>query len=303
MILNDKNKDGITEEELQALLQDIPVKKNETAQKDAKIAEKKARRQARQKKYPDRISFLLGLIILIFAVVGIVLTALWGINLVTGSDEKTNEFASYNEFLSPVAAVDADPFDDITAADREQLLGAAIWSILSNESTPDTYPYKGGYMLIPVKDVESAYMAIFGPETAQTLKHMTVQGYNCTFEYDATNAVYKIPVTTISPVYTPQVTAVERSGTSLVVTVNYLAAESWIRDEEGNFVAPDADKVMQITLREISGSYYIGAIQTVSSTVPEVIIDETTAPEPSSQTQKPENATTVPEKHTLGGRV
>lgn len=282
--------------------EDISVIENQPAEKDLKKQEKEKRKKERQKKHPDKIAFLLGLVVLIFAVVGIVFTVITAVRYFGGNDETKNEFAEYNSYLTPIAAVDIDTFDDITAADKEQLLNSAIWLILSKDSTPDTYPYSNGYMLIPEKDVESSYISLFGPETAQKFNHMTVQGYNSIFEYDETNGVYKIPVTTISPVYTPKVTAVEQTGTSLVVTVEYLAAESWARDDEGNFVAPEADKVMQITLRELQGNYYISSIRTISSTVPEVIIGEVTTAEPDSQTNKPEN-TTIPEKHTLGGRV
>lgn len=301
--MNDKKNDGITEEELLEMINNpIPVRKNEAAEKEDKKAQRLKRKVQRDRKFPDKLSFMLGLIVLIFAVIGIVLTGWLGIRYLAGSGDKGNEFASYNEYLSPVAAVDIDTFDDITAADPEQLLCAALWSILSNESTPDTYPYKGGYMLIPDKDVESVYMAVFGPEAAGSLRHMTVQGYNSTFEHDAANGVYKIPVTTISPVYTPRVTAVEASGTSLVVTVDYLAAEGWMRDDEGNFIAPEPDKVMQVTLRELNGSYYISAIRTVSSTVPEAVpVEPQTQEIVSSQV---ENTTTQSgEKTTLGGRV
>lgn len=281
--------------------ENIPVIENQTAEKDLKKQEKEKTKKERQKKYPDKIAFLVGIIVFVFAVIGIVLTVVSAVQFFNGEDEK-NEFAEYNTYLTPIAAVDVDTFDDITAADKEQLLNSAIWLILSKDSTPDTYPYQNGYMLIPEKDVEASYISIFGPETAQKFTHMTVQGYNSTFEYDETNGVYKIPVTTISPVYIPNVTAVEQSGTALVITAEYLAAESWVRDDEGNFVSPEPDKVMQITLRELQGSYYISAIRTISSTVPEVIVDELTTSEPSSQPDKPEN-TTVPEKHTLGGRV
>ena len=69
-------------------------------------------------------------------------------------------------------------------------------------------------------------------------------------------------------------------------------------------VTPEPDKVMKITLRELQGSYYISAIQTISSTVPDVIVVEgTTKSEPVSLIQ-PETTTkrTSAEKTTLGGR-
>lgn len=287
--------------------EDVPTVSNKPDKREDKKREKKEKnrqqKNEREKKYPDKLSFLLGLVILIFAVIGVVLTVWNGVTYINSIRDTGSEYADYNAFLTPIAAVDPDAFDDITAASQEQLLNAAIWSILSIETTPDTYSYSGGFMLIPADDVASAFVAMFGPEVE--LSHTSVQGYNCTFEYDTTAKVYKIPVTTIMPIYTPQVTEVSKSGTSLVVTVNYLPAESWAKDDEGNMITPEADKVMKITFRELQGSYYISAIQTVSSTVPEVIIPEgTTAAEIESQIQEPETTTVISaEKSTLGGRV
>ena len=287
--------------------EDIPSVSNKPDLKEEKKREKKEknRRQKRERKekYPDKLPFLLGLVILIFAVIGVVMTVWSSVSYIKGTADTGSEFADYNAFLTPVAAVDPDAFDDITAASQEQLINAAIWSILSLDTTPDTYSYSGGFMLIPANDVGSAFVSMFGPEVALT--HKTVQGYNCTFEYDATAKVYKIPVTTIMPIYTPQVTEVKKSGTSLVVTVNYLAAESWAKDDEGNMITPEPDKVMKITFRELQGSYYISAIQTVSSTVPEVIINEGTAgDEPASQNSVLETTTVFDAvKTTLSGRV
>lgn len=287
---------------------DIPVVENKNEEKERKKQLRKQQKDKLEKKYPDKLSFLLGLVVLIFAVIGIVLTVWNSVRYIKSTTETGGEFAQYNEYLTPIAAVDPDPFDDITAAKQEQLLGAAIWSILSRESTPDTYSYSGGYMLIPAKDIESVYSSIFGPESSASLNHMTVQGYNSVFEYDEAGGFYKIPVTTISPIYISQVTDVSKSGTALVLTVNMLSAESWSRDNEGNFVAPSPDKVLKITLRELKGSYYLGAIQTVSSTTPETVTFENPTvniPQEDNSSENQSETTTIkaPEKTTLGGRV
>ncbi|MBQ8209446.1 MAG: hypothetical protein IJZ35_02550 [Clostridia bacterium] len=255
-------------------------------------------------KYPHKLAFFLGAIILIFAILGVVLVAYNSISYIVKTVDSGSDYAVYNEYLTPVAAVDIDTFDDIAAADTEQLLNASIWLILSAESTPDTYSYSGGYMLIPSADVESAYMSLFGPETVGNIVHTSVQSYNCTFEYDSTAAVYKIPVTAISPVYTPSVTEVKESGSSLILTVNYLASESWDKDSEGNFVAPEPDKVMRITLKELQGSYYISSVQTVSNTVPEtVVVEQSTSSQAEINTELENTTASSAEKTTLGGKV
>lgn len=255
-------------------------------------------------KYPHKLSFFIGAVVLIFAVLGVVLLVYNSISYIMKTVNSGSDYAVYNEYLTPVAAVDVDTFDDITAADTEQLLDASIWLILSAESTPDTYSYSAGYMLIPSADVEKAYMSLFGPETSGNIVHTTIQSYNCTFEYDSTAAVYKIPVTAISPVYTPSVTDVKQSGSSIILTVNYLAAESWDKDSEGNFVAPEPDKVMRITLKELQGNYYISSVQVISNTVPEtVVVEQSTASQTEINTDVELTTSSSAEKTTLGGRV
>ncbi len=281
-------------------------KKTKPAKEERK-AQKQQAKAERKQKYPDKIGFLLGLVVLIFAVLGIVLSVVFAVNYIGETTDTGSEYANYNVFLEPVAAVDPDPFDDISSANTEQLINTALWNILSKDTTPDTYSYSNGFMLIPAADVKAAYSAIFGTQPANSLKHQTVQGYNTVFEYDATAAVYKIPVTTISPIYTPQVISVEKSGTSLEVTVEYLSSESWLKDDEGNMLPPEPDKTVKITMREENGSYFINAVQTISATIPEVVLpegEEIEEPNTADFTKPPESTTIkTPEKSTLGGRV
>lgn len=280
-------------------------------EKQEKLKRKEEKKQLKRKKYPQKLAFSIGFIVIVFAVIGVVLIIWNSVGYIMETSDSGSRYSQYNSYLTPVAAVDPDPFDDITKADGSQLLNVAIWSVLSADSTPDTYTYSEGYMLIPAADIEAAFVSIFGPEAKSSVTHQTVQGYNSTFIYDSVSSVYKIPVTTINPIYTPQVTNVEKSGSSLIITANYLSSESWAKDSEGNYITPAPDKVMKITLRELQGSYYIGAIQTVSSTVPETVsfeadVQETTQPVAEDQTEEQTGETTTvkkPEYTTLGGRV
>lgn len=307
----EKENDGILDNPPPKLFDDDDAKDILTvaAKENKKLEKKLAKRQKKQEKkvkYPNKISFFIGLIIVIFAILGMFFTVHYSMDYINKSSDSGSEFAKYNEYLTPIAAVDPDSFDDIASADTEQLLNAAIWYIISQDTTPDTYSYKGGYMLIPSADIEQAYTALFGKETVKNIEHQTIQGYNCTFEFDSTASVYKIPVTTITPVYTPRVTNVEKSGSSLILTVEYLAAESWSRDNEGNFVAPSPDKTCQITLKDMSGSYYIGAVRVISKTVPDAVITV-----PNIEVEEQTEAETTAEvttrsigvPTTLGGRV
>ena len=237
--------------------------------------EKKSRRAARQREPREkgaRLAALVGFITVLFALTGIGLSLYLGIGYMRErAAARNDQTAKYNDLLTPIAAVDPDPFDEITAADNDQLLDAAIWAILSEDSTPDTYGYEKGYLLIPEADVMSAFSVLFGQEAAADLTHDTVQGYNYRFLYDAAAGRYKIPITSIKPVYTPQVTEVKQDGDSIIVTVGYLSSESWDTDEQGNMIRPEPEKTMKVTFSSISGSMCISSIRLVSRTVPETV--------------------------------
>lgn len=291
---------------------DITVVRNSDTQQKKKKEKKKKTDGSVNRQRQKRLSFMLGLVILIFACLGVALTAWNSIRYIKSTADTTGKFAKYNAFLTPIAAVDPDAFDDIAAANEEQLLNCAIWAILNNDATPDTYAYSNGYMMIPSTDVESAYGALFGSESVKSLAHQTVNSYNCVFEFNSSALMYQIPVTAISPVYTPRVTEVDESGSSLIITVEYLAAESWNQDKEGNFIAPEPDKVMSITLREAEGAYYISAVKTLSATIPDIVplrpdvsVTEPPSNEPSSNETSTSETTTEkqPERATLGGRI
>ena len=95
------------------LFDDLPLIEKPVAEAPSVIVKKTKQKKSMQKKYPDKIAFLLGMVIVIFAITGIVFTIVSGVNYFKGVKESENEFADYNRFLSPVAAVDIDTFDDI----------------------------------------------------------------------------------------------------------------------------------------------------------------------------------------------
>ena len=94
--------------------------------KRRKKQQKKEAKAEKNQKYPHTLSFLLGLIILIFAVVGVVLTGWNAVRYIKSTTDSGSEYAQYNAYLESIAAVDPDPFDDITAADQEQLIDRFI---------------------------------------------------------------------------------------------------------------------------------------------------------------------------------
>lgn len=246
--------------------EDIPVRPDEEKAEgdlNPQIQSLKSEKESARAKRISKGSFAAGIIIILFALAGLGFSIYYAVGFVNDKLIK-KDYSQYNDFLIPVAAIDPETFDDISDADMNDLLNIALWSLVDSDAAPDTYKYDDGYMLIPDSDAETAFAKFFSDEIRP--EHKTVEGYGYEFTYDKTNKVYKIPLTAITPIYTPSISEVKQERSSVVITVGMISYDSWEMDKNGNMITPGADKYLKITLLERSGNYYISAIQSASST-------------------------------------
>lgn len=217
------------------------------------------------KKKRSKPNLIVGLLVLILAFVGVaslVITVTRHIDKSVG-EKNAQKYSAYEKFIAPVIMNDPDTFDDITVADMGQLVSIAIWSILDSNSAPDKYEYTGDGMLLPEKEVEEKFTSLFGSEVK--IVHTGVDGGGIDFRYSEKKKAYVIPITGITPIYTPEVTDVKEKSGSVELTVGYLHSDDWQQDSQGNMIAPEPGKYMKITLGvNNDGSYFVRAIQKTS---------------------------------------
>lgn len=217
------------------------------------------------KKKRSKPNLIVGLMILVLAFVGVVSLVITAGNSISKSiDEKNAEkYSFYEEFIAPVIMNDPDTFDDITLADSGQLLSIAIWTVLDSNPEPEKYEYTDEGMLLPEKEVEETFVSLFGNEVK--IIHSNVDGGGIDFKYSEKKKAYLIPITGITPIYTPKVSDVKEKSSSVELTVGYLHSSDWQQDSKGNMTAPEPGKYMKITLGKNSdGSYFVRAIQKLS---------------------------------------
>ena len=204
-------------------------------------------------------NMVLGLLILIFTVIGVIATVRFVGGKIKDISGDTARMQEYQIFISPVVMNDPDTFDDVTGADKSQLISIAIWEILQNDPNPDDYGYYEGNMLLPKEEVEASFAKLFGNEL--TVEHQTVDG-GIEFRFSEREGCYLIPITGVTPIYTPRIISAEEKRDVVTLIVGYLAGEDFQQDATGNLVAPEPAKYMKFTLRTApDGSYYISALQ------------------------------------------
>lgn len=211
-------------------------------------------------------SLAAGLIVIFFAAVGLVCSIVFAVNKI-GDYTAQKEQAKFNEYASVLisaAAIDIAPFDDITGADMKELVEMSVWSVISDAEDPNSFEYRSGSLVVPAATVEAAFTRFFG--TQRTIEHMTVQGYGYEFTYNTTENAYYIPITSLTPIYTPKVTEIEKKGNSVMVTVGLVNSDRWLQNSEtGDLSTPDPDKYEKVIFREENGSRYISAVRSLSA--------------------------------------
>lgn len=243
------------------------------AETNAEIKEEK-----KKKKKKNRFAFPLGLLVTVFALIGVVFTVSYAFSAVRDLLNNTERKAEYGDFLVPLVCNDPDPFDDISKADMAQLIDCAIWANIENDPEPSRFLYSEtefGYIM-PEADVESSFAVLFGSEVKPL--HQSIETGAYEFRYSPELKSYIIPSTGIDPVYVPRVTDIDRTGDSVVLTVDYLRKGDPQQDNRGNPIEPQASKVMVVKLRSGGGdTYYISALQTVKKSDTSAFSEITTA--------------------------
>ena len=210
-------------------------------------------------------AFPVGLIVVLLAAIGFATVVVAGVRGVDTAIDKSRHYEEYEKFLTPVVLIDPDSFDDITKAQMSQLMEISIWSLLKNDVAPDSFESNDSGLSIPKTAVEKEFVELFGTEV--TPVHGTIEGYGIDFVYDNTTETYTVPLTGVTPIYTPDVVNVSKTTDTVVLTVACLSGNAWEQGENGEMVAPTPDKYIRITLRENEDNLFISAIQ--NTTAPE----------------------------------
>ncbi len=215
----------------------------------------------------NKLAFPIGIIAGILAIVGLITVINFAIGTVNDFTDKTAEKAEYEKMLKPVVMFDPDPFDDLTQADVSQLLNSAVWSLLMSEEGADKYPYSEGEtfgIVVPQADIENHFVSLFGTEIDIASLHSSIDMSEYEITYDAALQSYILPITGVESAYTPKVYEIEKQGSSKILSVGYIGNLAWAQIEDGEYIAPEPDKYMKITLRERSGGLmYVSSIQSV----------------------------------------
>ena len=219
-------------------------------------------------KKKSKLAFPLGMLIIIFSIVGIVATVKAGVTLFKDLTDNSAQKEEYEEFLRPVVMYDPDPFDDVRSADITQLVNAAIWSLITQSNSSEAFSYSTGDnvgILIPVEQVTSEFERLFGKEIDIASQYDSIDMSSHDITYDSAQGGFIIPITSLEVAYTPEVYELEKKANSIILSVGYIGSKAWAEINGDEYASPQPDKFMKITLRQGDKGYYIASLQSVNA--------------------------------------
>ncbi len=203
-----------------------------------------------------------------YAVFGVIFAALACVGLITVIAKGINMFDSYTSgdskkegfesVIYPAVIMDIESFNDPTELPSDQVITAAIWSMIMTDGVLENYEMTFDVVKIPAIDVESYAVKLFG-DNLPPLTHTTVGPADNRFYYNEESKSYNVPVEPITFTYSPEIKSATKSGNDYTVTVDYI-------DERPEWLTKVSSKSVEFRLTETNGSYQIKGMKIISAT-------------------------------------
>lgn len=265
---------------------DIVIQKAETDVPEAETlsevleqAQPKRRRHTSRgtRRGQRRFAALIGLIVLLFAIVGVISIGVLSVNLIQKASDHSELMIELRDLAAPLVEYQPAAFDSLENADDATLLQAAIFRITEAERIRqlvekttdynyDTDDY--GRLILPVEEVNTAFAAMFG--TTVSPHHQDLGGEESgpayTVKYDKANACYYAPFSDFASLYTTSADSIKLRGKEAQVRINYALTSKLPVDKYGNNLPPDAGTIeysQWFTFRKDGGKWTIVSVEDI----------------------------------------
>lgn len=172
-------------------------------------------------RFKKRLYMVLGAVFSVFAVIGIITVIAKGVGLVRSFTSGEVKKDGFTEIIYPAVIMDIEAFGDPTELTSNQMITAAIWSIVMSEDRISKYNVSPGTdtIFIPYMDVEARAVEMFGSEHPE-FNHCTVGPIESRFVYS--DGAYNVKIAPITFTYSPEIKSIVKSGNTYTLTVDYI---------------------------------------------------------------------------------
>ena len=197
-----------------------------------------------------------GVIFALLACVGLVTVIAKSISLIGSYTSGETKKEGFEDIIYPAVIMDIESFNAPTELPSEQIITAAIWSMIMADDVTMQYEQTFDVVKIPAADVESYAVKLFG-DTLPELTHTTVGPAESRFYYNEETKSYNVPIAPVTYTYSPEIKEAIKNNNEYKVKVDYV-------DELPSWLPKTSSKSVEFTLIEVNGEYQLKAMKIIS---------------------------------------
>lgn len=165
--------------------------------------------------------------------------------------------SAFSDVVYPAVIMDIESFSEPSELPSEQIITAAVWSMIMSDNALDGYEKTFDVVKIPAADVESYAVKLFGDDIP-ALTHKTVGPAESRFYYNEDTQSYNVSVSPVTYTYSPSIKSATKNGNEYTVVVDYI-------DELPEWLPETSSKKVEFTLAETNDGYRIRAMKILST--------------------------------------
>lgn len=209
-------------------------------------------------KLKRRLYTVLGVFFAVFTVIGLIASIKFGMNRFRSFTAGENKKDSFTDIIYPAVIMDIESFATPTELSSEQVVSAALWSLVMSEEKMSKYEATFDIISVPAVDAEAYAAELFGDKLPE-ITHTTVGSGELKFYYNEATKSYNVPVNPITFTYEPVITSVSKTDSEYTLVVDYIKElPAWIEDKEGH--TSEVSKTVEFKLTEKDGAYTISSM-------------------------------------------
>ena len=213
-------------------------------------------------KLKRRIYAVFGVIFTVLAVIGLVSVIKSGTAHFRSFTAGENKKDSFTDIIYPAVIMDIESFNSPSELSSDQIISAALWSLVMSGSDMDKYEKTFDVISVPAIDVEAYAAKLFG-DSLPELTHATVGSGELKFYYNEETKSYNVPVNPITFTYEPDITSVSKNDSEYIVTVDYIKElPAWMKENQN--YGKEVSKTVEFRLNEKDGAYTISSMTVIN---------------------------------------
>nr|MDE6784732.1 hypothetical protein [Ruminococcus sp.] len=227
---------------------EIINQQNDSTEQDEKRRKKKLKRTAYS---------VFGVIFAVFACIGLIAVVAKGIDMIGTFKSRDPNRENFEKFLYPAVIMDIESFETPAELTSEQILTAAIWSMIMTDGITEQYELTFDVVMIPAADVEAYAVKLFGNELPE-LVHTTVGPAESRFYYNEETQLYNVPVAPVTHTYSPEVRGATKSGDDYILVVDYI-------DELPAWLPRTSSKSVEFVITSTDNGYHLKSMKILTT--------------------------------------